>query len=197
MYEYRRLTSVERKSLVASRIQQGYPWHSPPHYESNDDFSIITAACYELQCFLNTPCRLQWFEKQLLDTLTEIQGECAAWCVLPNHYHVLFKIDDMKQMSKGIGRLHGRTSFQMNKEDDARGRQVWCRFQDRLMRSERHFHTTLNYIHNNPVKHGYVKKWQDWPFSSVHWYLAEKGRNWLLDAWLNYPVLDYGREWDK
>jgi putative transposase len=196
MYEYRHLTTTERKSLVASRIEEGYPWHSPPHYESIDDFSIFTAACYEHQRILNTPERLLWFENQLFEVLSEMRGICAAWCVLPNHYHVLYKMENMKQMSKGIAHLHGRTSFHMNKEDDARGRQVWCRFQDRLMRSERHYFTTLNYIHNNPVKHGYVKKWQEWPFSSAHWYLAEKGRDWLVDVWLEYPVHDYGRKWD-
>ncbi len=84
----------------------------------------------------------------------------------------------------------------MNAEDHARGRQVWCRCQDRIMRSERHFYTSINYIHNNPVKHGYVKKWQEWPWSSVHWYLQEKTRDWLLDLWRQYPVLDYGKGWD-
>ena len=53
-----------------------------------------------------------------------------------------------------------------------------------------------NYIHNNPVKHGYVEKWQHWPFSSAAWYLEHKGREWVLDLWREYPVLDYGKSWD-
>lgn len=64
------------------------------------------------------------------------------------------------------------------------------------MRSERHFYASLNYIHHNPVKHGYVERWQDWPFSSADWYLAMKGRDWLVDVWRNYPVRDYGAKWD-
>jgi putative transposase len=64
------------------------------------------------------------------------------------------------------------------------------------MRSESHYYTTLNYIHDNPVKHGYVTKWTDWPCSSVHWYLETKGREWLADCWRNYPVLNYGDKWD-
>src|SRR6266446_2154546 len=54
-----------------------------------------------------------------------------------------------------------------------------------------------HYIHNNPVKHGYVKQWQDWQFSSVHWYLQEKGRDWLLSQWRAFPLLEYGRGWDN
>ena len=64
------------------------------------------------------------------------------------------------------------------------------------MRSEAHFFATLNYIHNNPVKHGYVKQWQDWQFSSVHWYLQENGHDWLLSQWRAFPILEYGRGWD-
>ena len=57
-----------------------------------------------------------------------------------------------------------------------RGRRVWYRCQDRCMRSEgRLFTPPSNYIHNNPVKHGYATLWTDWPFSSVHGYLGLKG----------------------
>ena len=30
----------------------------------------------------------------------------------------------------------------------------------------------MNYIHFNPVKHGYVTRASDWPYSSVHRYIA-------------------------
>lgn len=159
-------------------------------------FVVVTGTCFEHCKILNTADRLRWFEDELLNCIRDTQSACAAWCVLPNHYHTLVKIVDIKGFARSIGRLHGSTSFRVNSEDDARERQVWCRFQDRCMRSERHYYTTLNYIHNNPVKHGYVAKWQDWPFSSVHWYLERKSRDWLLDLWLEYPVLNYGDKWD-
>jgi putative transposase len=65
------------------------------------------------------------------------------------------------------------------------------------MRNEAHFYTTLNYIHHNPVKHGYANKWHKGPYSSFHWYLASKGRQWLLELWNEYPLLNYGENWDK
>ncbi len=64
-------------------------------------------------------------------------------------------------------------------------------------RSERHFFATLNYVHNNPVKHGYVEKWQDWPYSSASEYLMKMGRETASQIWKEYPVLDYGNEWDR
>ena len=52
------------------------------------------------------------------------------------------------------------------------------------------------YIHHNPVKHGYVDDWKDWAHSSAAEYLERIGRERALEIWREYPVLDYGREWD-
>jgi putative transposase len=195
-YSYRNLTPEEQADLVAERRRRGFPWHRPPHPEAPDGYRIVTAACFEHRNILNSAERLGWFEDQLLSTVNDVGFPCAAWCVLPNHYHLLVQVPEMKTLSKALGRLHGRTAFEMNREDDERGRQVWYHCQDRVMRSDRHYWTSLNYIHNNPVKHGYVEKWQLWPFSSVHWYLAVKGREWLVDVWREYPVRRYGDGWD-
>ncbi len=116
--------------------------------------------------------------------------------MLPNHYHVLVRIGEIEAFSRDLGRLHGRTSYEMNKTDQTKGRKVWFCSHDRIIRSMRHYRATLNYIHNNPVKHGYAKKWEDWPYSSVHWYMQAHGRDWLLDLWRKYPINDYGDKWD-
>ncbi len=31
----------------------------------------------------------------------------------------------------------------------------------------------VDYIHINPVKHGYVERASDWPYSSIHRYIAK------------------------
>jgi len=64
------------------------------------------------------------------------------------------------------------------------------------MKSERHFWTSMNYIHHNPVKHGYVKKWTDWPYSSAAKFLETVGYDEALRIWYEYPLLDYGKNWD-
>lgn len=196
MYRYRRMTREQRQACVDHRRDRGFPWHSPPHPEAPGEYRIVTATCFEHAHLLDTSDRLQWFENELLTTLKECGTPCAAWCVLPNHYHLLVGIVSMSSFSRELGRLHGRTSRALNLRDNTAGRRVWFRCQDRCMRSERHFYASLNYIHHNPVKHGYVERWQDWPFSSADWYLAMKGRDWLVDVWRNYPVRDYGAKWD-
>ncbi|HUS38961.1 MAG TPA: transposase, partial [Pirellulales bacterium] len=197
MYRYRRLTKKQQQAAVDERRQQSYPWHGPPHIHAPGGYRIVTGACYEHKHILKSNDRLHWFAQELIDFLQDLEISCAAWCVLPNHYHLLVNIADIKTFSTQVGQLHGRTSFELNGQDGKRGRKVWYRCQDRKMRSERHFFASLNYIHNNPVKHHYVTKWQDWPHSSVHWYLEQKGRGWLLDLWHEYPLFDYGEKWDE
>ena len=33
-------------------------------------------------------------------------------------------------------------------------------------------------------------------FSSFHWYLENKGRNWLVEVWQEHTLLSYGDNWD-
>ena len=93
--------------------------------------------------------------------------------------------------------MHGRLSFYWNGEDSRRGRKVWFNCAERYMRSERHFWATVNYVHHNPVHHGYAAQWQDWPFSSASAYLASAGkeRRWKFGRIIQ--LLDYGKTWDE
>ena len=83
-----------------------------------------------------------------------------------------------------------------NGEDSARGRKVWYNCFERPMKSSRHFWTTLNYVHHNPVHHDYVQEWQDWPWSSAAEFLERVGRVQALAIWTQYPIMDYGKKWD-
>ncbi|MCF7817208.1 MAG: transposase [Kiritimatiellales bacterium] len=135
---------------------------------------------------------MEEFESSLVEVLSSEGCALHAWCVLPNHWHALVRLDDLKATLVQIGRLHGRTSFIWNGEEGLRGRKCWHRCVDRRIRSDRHFYVARNYIHHNPVKHGYVGKWEDWPFSSVGDFIAETGREAVLKHWREYPVLDMG-----
>src|SRR5262249_32145759 len=99
-------------------------------------------------------------------------------------------------LSRPLGRVHGRTSRGINQRDGTAGRRVWYRFSDRQIRSEAHYYATLNYIHYNPVKHGLVPEAVLWAASSVHWYLDQMGDERLVEMWRSYPIDRYGAGWD-
>lgn len=197
MYRYRKLSEEQRADVVQKRLALGYPPHSPPHLALNDALFLLTASCYDHLCHMDSPIR----RRQVLDALFEhfiaFGMEIHAWVVLPNHYHLLVHVTEFGVLGDVFRLVHGPTAREWNLQDDALGRKVWYRFADRAIRSERHYYTSLNYIHYNPVKHGWTKSPYDWEASSVHWYLAHGGRDWLRDSWVRYPVRDYGQGWDE
>jgi putative transposase len=197
-YEYRKLTPKERKAVVNYRRQHGYPLHAPPHPFRGPDAYLISAANFEHREVMNSPERRTEFEAQLLSSIKEITDDLTAWVVLPNHYHVLMSIQSLDDMSLALKRLHGSTSREWNMDDNLTGkRRVWYKFADTLIRNEFHLHTAFNYIHHNPVKHGYVKDSNDWPWSSLQMYYEAKGQNWLLEQWKTYqPPDNFGNGWD-
>lgn len=198
MYAWRKWTPEIREDVLAFRKRQHRPWHGPPHFAGQQTSQyLITGTCYEHAPILGaTHQRLDEFALALWQTFEDAAAIIHAWCLLPNHYHVLATIPDLPVLVARLGKLHGSTSFTWNGEDNARGRQCWHRATDRAMRNEEHFWATLNYIHHNPVRHGYVSKWQDWPWSSAREYLAKTGPDEAARIWKAFPVLDYGAGWD-
>lgn len=68
---------------------------------------------------------------------------------------------------------------------------VWYQYLETIIRSEADFYHHLNYIHQNPVKHGYTKDMRKYQFSSYQYYLKEKGKEWLADCFREYPIIDF------
>jgi putative transposase len=140
MYYWRRLTPEQREEVLAQRKRHPRPWHGPPHYIDEPGRFLISGACYEHRHIIGKcPARMAEFESALLQTTQESAQSIFAWVVLPNHYHLLVHTMDVKGLLKGLGQLHGRTSFQWNGDEGCRGRQVWHRAAETAMKSERHF----------------------------------------------------------
>ena len=198
MYAWRQMSEAERRSVLDQRRKLERPWHQPPHFlEGTETRFLITAACYEHRPVIGRSAdRMGWFEGALRETCDAHCRNTHAWCVLPNHYHLLVDTERIPDLLKALGRLHGSTSRSWNLADQTKGRKVWFRAVERFMRSERHFWATLNYVHHNPVKHGYTQKWQDWPFGSAADFLECFGRDYVERLWHAYPISRYGSRWD-
>jgi len=129
--------------------------------------------------------------------MRSIGTDLYAWVILPNHYHLLAGLQSLDLASAALKQLHGTTSRDWNMADGQTGRRrVWFKFADRVIRGDAGFYGALNYIHVNPVKHGYMADVYDWPWSRVHHYMEEHGRDWLRQHWRSYPPGDFGRGWD-
>lgn len=199
MYQWRKLTPDQRSDLLSEREENLRPWHSVPHrVTANAHAYVFTAACYEHKAHIGfSPRRMKDFEAILTTLAEENTNELIAWVILPNHYHFLSSTTKPLPVLRKIGKLHGRTSFEWNGEESTRGRKVWSGAAETAMKSEGHYWATINYIHHNPVRHGYVEKWQEWPYSSAHQYLESIGDEKARRIWKEYPVKKYGQVWDE
>jgi putative transposase len=197
MYRWRCMTADQREQVLAIRKQERLPWHSPPHYASDTSFYLITAACYEHRPVIGRSYeRMSGFESALLTAFREHAQAIFAWTVLPNHYHVLAQTCRVRSLLSQLGQLHGRTSYQWNGEDGQRGRKVWCNAAETAMKSERHYWATLLYVVHNAVRHRYVERWQEWPYSNAAQWLEDIGHDRAERMWREYPIDEYGADWD-
>jgi putative transposase len=195
-YEYRRMTPVQREAVLHLRKARGFPLHAP-HPLNEKNYYLLTAANFEHKHIMAKAERRTEFQKLVLEKFLEAGIEIVAWVFLANHYHLLAFVPVFPKLPLLFNGLHGATSRQWNLEDGMTGkRKVWYQFTDRMIRGEPHFYSTLNYIHYNPVKHGYAKRMDEWEWSSFGWYLEEMGRDWLVEIWKKYPITGYGEKWD-
>jgi putative transposase len=163
------------------------PTHRPPHLDLEAGCYWLTAATVHRQPLLTTAAHRQVWRTALRALTAETGVALHAWVVLPNHYHVLFERAPQLTLSQWVKRLHGRTAQQLNRLDATPGRQVWYNYWDTVIRGERDFWTRVNYVHYNPVKHGYVADPAAWPFSSYGYYRRTQGADWLAGQHAAYP----------
>ncbi len=166
------------------------PDHHPPHVYLDNTWYIVTASTLNHAHFLASERAKALVRDKLQSLIVAFGIRLLAWVILNNHYHLLFKTRRGKDLSRFFGQLHGSASRQINLWDERVGRQVWHNYWDTCIRDESGLWARFNYIHHNPVKHGYVQDSEDWLFSSYHYYLRTKGRDWLMDCWSRYPVID-------
>ncbi len=87
-----------------------------------------------------------------------------AWVVLPEHLHCIWTLphndDDFSSRWRDIKGCFSRT---------LKRQPLWQpRFWEHAIRDEDDYRRHVDYIHINPLKHGWVTRVIDWPFSTFH-----------------------------
>ena len=110
----------------------------------------------------------------------EFNISVIAYCLMPNHYHFLFRQDGEIGISILMQRLFNRYSKAYNKRYGRTGTLFEARFKAILVEDENYLLHLCRYIHGNPVKAGLVNKLEDWPYSNfLEWVNLRKGK--LID----------------
>ncbi|MFT7186190.1 MAG: putative transposase [Pseudohongiellaceae bacterium] len=105
-----------------------------------------------------------------------------AMVVLPDHIHAIWTLPEFDSAySKRWSLIKANFSRRLPVNEtisasrNIKGeRGIWQRiFWEHLIRDENDFNRHVEYIHINPVKHGYVGQCSDWPYSSFHRYVRQ------------------------
>lgn len=111
------------------------------------------------------------------ETQTKYPFDIAAIVVLPNHLHAVWTLPpDDADFSKRWRLIKTRFAKSLPKHErrsavrEARSeRGIWQhRFWEHLIRDDNDYARHVEYCYINPVKHGHVRRVQDWPHSSFH-----------------------------
>lgn len=108
--------------------------------------------------------------------------EIVAWVVLPEHMHAIWTLPqgdvDYAKRWLAIKAIFSRRIPKGELVSDSRNtrgeRGIWQRrFWEHTIRDDRDLDNHINYVHYNPVKHGYVDDAANWPHSSFHRYFRD------------------------
>jgi putative transposase len=148
------------------------PWpHAPLHQLSQRGTYFLTASTYLKQHHFRSSERLRVLHRGLLTVAKEFGWRFEAWAVFSNHYHFIGhspeRAPDASNFSEMLKRLHWKTAEWINKLDYEPGRRVWFNFRKTRLTYQKSYLARLNYVHQNPVKHGLVAVANQYPWCSA------------------------------
>jgi putative transposase len=141
------------------------------------------------------------FNEGLKECLAKKTFVVEAMVILPDHIHCIWQLppadDDYssrwksikafftKEYFRRVGEVPTKPTASMRNKGE---KGTWQRrFWEHTIRDEGDYRLHCDYIHYNPVKHGFVKAPRDWPHSSFHEFV-EKG--FYSESW-GGPVDDF------
>ncbi len=77
-----------------------------------------------------------------------------AWCVMPNHVHVVAKLMGGVELSRVMHSWKSFSAKEINRIIGRSGKLWQSEYFDRSIRNEEHFGRAINYVERNPVKAG-------------------------------------------
>ena len=112
-----------------------------------------------------------YFLRQLRRHLVEQGVDVVAYCLMPNHYHLLVHLGTDRLSERMQAFILSYTTV-INQRYRRCGTLFQGRFQAIWVDTEAYLLDLSRYIHLNPVKAGFVDRPEDWEFSSYQDYLG-------------------------
>ncbi|QOC21218.1 transposase [Wenzhouxiangella sp. AB-CW3] len=111
-------------------------------------------------------------KRQLLQCMRALKRDLPfrhlAHVILDDHLHWLLIADEGHDIPALVSSLKRRVCFE-RRDRGLSWRGLWqARYYDHILRDDRDFRVHMDYIHYNPVRHGYVAMARQYRWSSFH-----------------------------
>jgi putative transposase len=146
-------------------------------------FTVVT---HERRSFLCEHKNIELLRESFREVKTRHPFAIDAIVILPDHIHAIWTLPEDDGDFSRRWRLI-KSHFTRSCDEDCKGvlmpsrikrkqQAVWQhRFWEHRIRDDEDFARHADYIHYNPVKHGYVTAPIHWPYSSFHRFVREGG----------------------
>ena len=147
--------------------------HSPAHVFVPNVTYMVTAGTLHKEHLFSGQQKLAALHDTLLRLAEQYKWSLRAWAVLPNHYHWIGVAPEAEgSLETFVRHLHSISAIEINKLDQTPGRKVWFQYWDTCLTYERSYCARLNYVMQNPVRHGLVPIAYKYPFWSARGFEA-------------------------
>ncbi len=125
--------------------------------------------------------------EQILEQAVDRTGmRLLAYCVMPDHWHLMLWPRKTGELSSFMGWLtltHTQRRHAQRRSAGT-GHIYQGRFKSFPVRNDGHFHTACRYVERNALRAKFVKRAEDWPWCSLHrWKFGTAAEKSLLSAW--------------
>ena len=131
------------------------------------------------------------FERVLLEGLHRFSDiGLMSYCVMPNHWHLLLYPTKDKVISRFVAwvTLTHTTRWQKHRDVVGEGHLYQGRFRSFIVQPGSHFVRVCRYIERNPLRANFVKRAEDWKFSSLwRWHHGTPSQKTMLHPWPDPP----------
>ncbi|MBI4239676.1 transposase [Candidatus Uhrbacteria bacterium] len=156
-------------------------------------YHVINRANARVQIF-NTPDDFLLFEKVFHEAKEKVDMRIYAYCVMPNHWHLILQPKNDGDLSLFVKWLTLTHTKRWHSAHDTigSGHLYQGRYKSFPVQSDEYFLTVCRYVEQNPLRARLISKAQDWRWGSL-WRreYGSQSQKALLDEWKTERSHDY------